>query len=61
MTLSLTTTTTFCLIVMVIARHWYIRHELTLFFSLLGVLWEGTRMFDGVAEAMTLLREKGKN
>jgi 4-nitrophenyl phosphatase len=25
-----------------------------------GVLWEGTHMFDGVAEAMTLLREKGK-
>ncbi|KAI8372044.1 HAD-like domain-containing protein [Choanephora cucurbitarum] len=25
-----------------------------------GVLWEGTRMFDGVKEAMTLLREKGK-
>ncbi|GAA5804362.1 HAD-like domain-containing protein [Helicostylum pulchrum] len=25
-----------------------------------GVLWEGTNTFDGVAESMTLLREKGK-
>jgi len=26
---------------------------------MLGVLWEGTHMFDGVPEAMELLRSKG--
>lgn len=27
---------------------------------MLGVLWEGTHMFDGVPEAMELLRSRGK-
>jgi ribonucleotide monophosphatase NagD (HAD superfamily) len=27
--------------------------------ELIGVLWEGNNMFEGVAESMKLLREKG--
>lgn len=47
---------TFCLIAMVNQK---IRTRDLWTNELIGVLWEGNNMFEGVAESMKLLREKG--